>query len=117
MKYIGESKTIKARTYEGYLTVVNAVDEFRRPKGGSAHTTGLGIRWQAGPVAPDSVPNGAFIEDAITAAIERLRWLQSGDYACRENAISITKLEEARFWLEERSRDRRARGVEGTYQL
>jgi hypothetical protein len=34
----------------------------------------------------------------------------------RESAIVITKLQEALFWLEERSRNREKRNVEGTYQ-
>jgi hypothetical protein len=33
---------------------------------------------------------------------------------CRENAIVITKLEESLMWLNKRTADRQARGVEGT---
>lgn len=35
-------------------------------------------------------------------------------YPCRENSISITKLEEAIHWQEARTRDREQRKVEGT---
>ena len=38
------------------------------------------------------------------------------DYPCRENAITITKLEEALMWQDARTKDRDGRGVEGKYQ-
>jgi len=34
-------------------------------------------------------------------------------FPCRENSITITKIEEAIFWQEARTRDRLKRGVEG----
>jgi hypothetical protein len=34
-------------------------------------------------------------------------------FPCRENSITITKIEEAIFWQEARTRDRMKRGVEG----
>jgi hypothetical protein len=37
-----------------------------------------------------------------------------GTYACKENACALTHLEEALMWLQKRTRDRMARGVEGT---
>lgn len=33
---------------------------------------------------------------------------------CRENSLAITKLEEALHWLEARTKNRKAAGVEGT---
>ena len=56
-------------------------------------------------------PNGAFVEGVIQAAIGRLRFFQTGangKFACRENAIALTKLEEALMWLEKRTADREA---------
>lgn len=35
------------------------------------------------------------------------------DFPCRENALTITKLEEAIHWQEARTRDRQRRDVEG----
>lgn len=35
-------------------------------------------------------------------------------FPCRENALTITKLEEALMWQEARTKDRLARGVEGS---
>jgi len=45
--------------------------------------------------------------------IDRMQFLQEL-VSCRENAIAITKMEEALMWLNKRSQDRQTRGVEGT---
>lgn len=50
----------------------------------------------------------------MAVQIDRLRSFQKGQYACRENAIALTHMEEALMWLQKRTRDRLARGVEGT---
>jgi hypothetical protein len=68
-------------------------------------------------------PNGAFVEGVIAAAIDRLEYYQNGNIsgahgnalACRENALAITKLQEALHWLDHRTADREARKVEGTH--
>ena len=97
MTYIGESKTVEARSYPGYLTIVNAVDEHRRPKGGSVHTTGMHLHWQAGPVNADNGRNGAFIEDPITAAIERLRSVLAEKIEVRpKGQLAVLNVGEAR---------------------
>ena len=48
--------------------------------------------------------------------IDRLRGFQAGPFGCRENALALTKLEEAMHWLHHRTRGRMARGVEGTHE-
>jgi len=53
-------------------------------------------------------------EDLIAIVIDRLQCFQEGAYKCRENAIAITKLEEALLWLRKRTMDREKRNVEGT---
>lgn len=78
--------------------------------GGSEN--GIDVRFQNGPVAENGV-NGITQETLIAIAIDRLRCFQAGPFACRENAIALTKLEEAIFWLHSRTRARQARGVEG----
>jgi hypothetical protein len=45
--------------------------------------------------------------------IDRLRGFQSGDFRNRENALALTKIEEALLWLHKRTKDRLERGVEG----
>ena len=71
------------------------------------------INFQNGPV-PDHGVNGLTQEVLIAICIDRLRNFQNGLYACRENALALTKLEEALLWLHSRTRGRLARGVEGT---
>ncbi|MBC1490659.1 hypothetical protein HB825_05875 [Listeria booriae] len=51
------------------------------------------IQWQDGVVTENGV-NGAQINDMLSVALERLQVLNK-QYPCRENSITITKLEEA----------------------
>ena len=73
------------------------------------------ISFQNGPVSESGI-NGVTQETLLTVLIDRLRGFQSGAFACRENAIALTDLEEALMWLQKRTRDRLARGIEGTSQ-
>jgi hypothetical protein len=73
------------------------------------------IRFQNGPIAEAGV-NGISNEALLAIVEDRLLGFQSGQYACRENAVALTKLQEAMMWLQKRTRDRMARGVEGTSQ-
>ena len=71
------------------------------------------VSFQNGPIKENGV-NGCFQEDLLAIVIDRLRSFQAGEYACRENALALTKLEEAMHWLNHRTAERQARGVEGT---
>jgi hypothetical protein len=71
------------------------------------------IAFQRGPVKEVGV-NGLTNEVLLAILIDRMRGFQSGPFACRENALALTKLEEAFHWFEARTRARLARGVEGT---
>lgn len=71
------------------------------------------INFQNGPIKEYGV-NGVMNEDLIAIVIDRMRGFQSGDYACRDNALALTKLEEALMWLRNRTNSRETRGVEGT---
>ena len=73
------------------------------------------VSFQDGPVKESGI-NGCHQEDLIAIVIDRLQYFQKGGYACRENAIAITKLEEAMHWLNHRTADRVKRGVEGTHE-
>lgn len=100
------------------IEVVNTTDNNGNTTGGSVRGVGIEIDWQDGPLrrGDDRVkPNGAFVEGVIEAAIQRLEFFQDGKFRCRENALAITKLEEAMMWLAERTREREERQVEGTY--
>ncbi len=76
-------------------------------------TVHLTINFQNGPIQEAGV-NGVSGEALLAVVIDRLRSFQAGPYACRENALALTSLEESLMWLQKRTRDRMARGVEGT---
>lgn len=71
------------------------------------------IRFQNGPIAEAGV-NGISNEALLAIVADRLECFQKGQYACRENAIALTKIQEAMHWLYHRTRERMQRGVEGT---
>lgn len=73
------------------------------------------IHFQNGPIKEVGV-NGISGEALLAIVIDRLRSFQSGPFACRENAVALTNLEQGMMWLQKRTRDRLARGVEGTNQ-
>lgn len=70
------------------------------------------IRFQHGPIAEHGV-NGLTNEVLLSIVRDRLEGAQEGPFKCRENALAITKIEEAELWLAKRTLDRMARGVEG----
>lgn len=74
------------------------------------------IQFQNGPIAEAGV-NGLTQEVLIAICIDRLRSFQAGPFACSENALALTKLEEAQHWLLHRTRARMERGVEGTHKV
>lgn len=80
---------------------------------GEAALQVIAIRFQEGPLTQVGA-NGCQLEDVIDVLVERLQGFQRGPFACRENALAITKLEEARLWLSARNWKRQAQGVEGT---
>lgn len=71
------------------------------------------IDFQNGPIKEAGV-NGVMNEDLVAIVIDRMRGFQSGDYACRQNAMALVKLEEALMWMRDRTNERERRGVEGT---
>jgi len=74
------------------------------------------VTFQNGPIKEAGI-NGCHNEDLIAIVIDRLEGFQSSEFACRENAIAKTKLEEALLWLNKRTNDRINRGVEGTHEI
>ena len=93
-------------------------DSDGNPAGGL--TTGVGYRidWQDGPLGRDEErqdPNGAFVEEIIKAAIDRLEFYQRSKFACSANHQAIEALQTALTSLQNRTANREARGVEGTH--
>ena len=74
------------------------------------------VDFQCGPIKENGV-NGVCNEDLINMCLSRLNGFQNSDFKCRENAIAITKLEEALLWLRKRTSDREFRDVEGTHTV
>lgn len=87
------------------------------------------IEFQNGPIQ-ESGFNGLSNEALIAIVIDRMRGFQHprnedgsfnfngrGVYAGRDNACALTCFEEGLMWLQKRTRDRVARGVEGTHQV
>ena len=73
----------------------------------------LEVPFQNGAIKENGV-NGVMNEDLIHMVICRLEHFQGSPFACRENQLAITKLEEALLWLRKRTIGRENRGVEGT---
>lgn len=95
-------------------------DQEGRPAGGCTSGMGFTISWQNGPLGRDSErihPNGAFVEDVIAAALDRLEYYQAGRFMCGENSEAIASLNYALKVLAERTADREARRVEGTHAV
>ena len=58
--------------------------------------------------------DGTTNEELLKVLIDRMNTLQA-KFPCRENAIATTHFETGLLWLEKRTADRTARGVEGKH--
>lgn len=73
----------------------------------------INIKFQDGPVKKNGI-NGCQANDVVNVLLQYL--VECNYYfPCRENALAITKLQEAAMWLEERTRLREVQHVEGTH--
>lgn len=70
---------------------------------------------QNGPIKEVGI-NGCQVDAIVETAKLIIEGLNK-KFPCRENAMAITKLDEALMWLRERTRKRIDRNVEGTSQL
>lgn len=95
---------------------VGGFDAGRNPSCDRESYVGVQILFQNGPI-PEVGTNGLTHEALLAILIDRLQGFQKGKFACRENAIALTKLEEAMHWLKHRTEQRLARGVEGTHSV
>lgn len=98
----------------------NHVYEIEWGNNDGADRTGLAqrkqiISFQNGPIQ-ETGTNGISGEALVAIVIDRLRSFQAGPFSCRDNAVALTHFEEGLMWLQKRTRDRLARGVEGTNQ-
>lgn len=95
-----------------HIYEVTGFDEGANFVAGLGHIT---ISFQNGPISENGV-NGLTQEVLLAIVSDRLRSFQAGQFACRENALALTKIEEAQHWLYSRTLSRMQRGVEGTHQ-
>lgn len=98
-----------------------AIEGFDATSNASNHNVGHPPRvamvlFQNGPINEVGV-NGVTQEALLAIVADRLRSFQAGPYSCRENAIALTKIEEAMHWLQQRTIARMRRGVEGTHTV
>lgn len=89
---------------------------WEHPDGRMGQAGGVTLSFQNGPIAEAGV-NGITHEVLLAILVDRLEGFQAGPFACRENAIALTKVQEAQLWLQKRTRDRMGRGVEGTHEV
>ena len=73
------------------------------------------IAFQDGPIKEVGT-NGLTHEALLAILIDRLEGFQSGQYACQSNQTALDALRVAQEALLSRTRERAARGVEGTHQ-
>lgn len=74
------------------------------------------IRFQDGPIKEAGI-NGVMDENLIAIVIDRLEGFQSGPYASNQNAQALSFLRLALNELQSRTKEREARGVEGTHKI
>ena len=107
-----------------------------KPAGGITQGAGFVISWQNGPLGRCTCivdgsayitvhavdcerkpQSGAFVEDVIDGARDRIAYYQDGEFACSENELALHHLDRALEFLHSRTRGREARGVEGTHAV
>ena len=74
-------------------------------------TSSVKFTIQSGPIKEFGI-NGCQIDDVIVWVKGKIEDFNKA-YPCRENALAITKLDEALLWLVKRKLDRETRQVEG----
>lgn len=72
------------------------------------------IEFQNGPRNNSDSIAGVLDTDLLEIVRDRLSCFQKGQFSCRENAIALTKIEEALLWLNKRVEDHAERNVLGT---
>ena len=102
---IGEKGNGNAyHTYE-----INHFQESENPIGKNYAT----LNFQNGGRNIEGSEHGITAEDLLEICRHRLQCFQTSEYACRENAVALTKIEEALMWLNHRTEDRAERNVLG----
>lgn len=110
-------------------------DSMGNPAGGVSNGKGFTISWQNGPLRVKKPfesasergidtgegedrfeKNGAFVETVIEAVIDRIEVYQETRFQCDYNEEALKHLRLAVESLQQRTKDREERGVEGTHE-
>lgn len=98
----------------GFNSGSNPSDPWTARHGSPAqHST---LLFQNGPIADIGV-NGITHEALLAVLIDRLECFQAGPYANDYNAAALNHLRSAQGALQDRTRERMSRNVEGTHKL
>lgn len=73
------------------------------------------IHFQRGARKDPDARHGILDNDLLEIVRDRLTAFQAGDFACHENEMALTHIEEALMWMNRRAEDRAERAVLGTY--
>jgi hypothetical protein len=73
------------------------------------------FNFQNGPIKEVGT-NGITHEALLAVLVDRLEGFQAGQHACPENALALEHINKAIEALHSRTRNRVARGVEGTHE-
>lgn len=116
----------KGGTMRSGINATHFDDADGNPAGGTTFGRGFAIGWQNGPLGRGEDrkdPNGAFVEDVIAAAKDRLEYYQGSQFNCEQNAVALRHLDAASLMLssalevlDSRTKDREVRDVEGTHE-
>lgn len=71
------------------------------------------IKFQKGPRKEESSISGVIDTDLLEIVRDRLIAFQKGPFSSRENAVTLTHIEEALMWMNRRVEDRIERNVLG----
>lgn len=121
-------RTITGHIVEGdsanHQLTITVLDE--PGQGGACHDYEIGdhspggrqlgrVTFQNGPIKECGV-NGITQEALLAIVIDRLRSFQAGPFACESNQKALDYIMIGADFLKDRTRQRIARGVEGTHQ-
>lgn len=107
---------------EAKIDCENFTDEAGKPAGGVAYIELPGdrevvyVKFQNGPILESGGRNGAFVEDLLFIAKQRIEWYNAVGFSCPENLKALQGIQEALGALEARTQRRIAQGVEGTHK-
>lgn len=111
----------RVRTVQGGDVDRQIFSEGRKGPGGAYHQYAVGLTGKVPAIVAeitfaDGKKLGCTNEDLLHIVVDRLECFQKGKFACRENEMARYHIQAAIAYLEERTADRKSRGVEGKHK-